>query len=415
MKAIEKDRARRYETASSFAADVERFLHDQPIEARPPSQSYRIRKFVHRNKRPVAAVAAVSLALIVGILGTTWGMLEATRNATRATNNAALANENAQQLEQKNVELEHAQQEIEAQNSQLIEQRRKIIYDLLDQAFVHAMSGDEVRTSDLIRQLETLDAPQAEVEMVEGLLSMYGPTIKPTKALEHFRHATELNPESVAAWSLLQDLGAITQTKNDAARKLEQLSPTTHLDHLFLGIAKSRFLGWEQIIEAIPLLEKSIELRDSAFARHWLATTLSAHAVWHAKDWNEMMRACDNVQTARGLVGKSAVVAFGQMTVFDNAVCLARQLKKDEVEIQRLITAASEGAAFIDADLAKRSGAPIGHLMCAKHFDWVEGDVEKARSYWERSLTTQDGKPVVFVFSILRGLFASSRGDRSRA
>ena len=54
MKALEKDRARRYETASGLAADVERYLADEPVEACPPSAAYRLRKFVRRHKGPVA-------------------------------------------------------------------------------------------------------------------------------------------------------------------------------------------------------------------------------------------------------------------------------------------------------------------------------------------------------------------------
>jgi len=51
MKALDKDRNRRYETASSFAADVQRYLHDEPVQACPPSALYRFRKFARRNKR----------------------------------------------------------------------------------------------------------------------------------------------------------------------------------------------------------------------------------------------------------------------------------------------------------------------------------------------------------------------------
>src|SRR6266849_1472395 len=50
MKALEKDRDRRYETASGFAADVQRYLHDEPVQACPPSAGYRLRKFVRRNR-----------------------------------------------------------------------------------------------------------------------------------------------------------------------------------------------------------------------------------------------------------------------------------------------------------------------------------------------------------------------------
>ena len=50
MKALEKDRTRRYETANGFARDIQRYLADEVVEARPPSRGYRLKKFVKRNK-----------------------------------------------------------------------------------------------------------------------------------------------------------------------------------------------------------------------------------------------------------------------------------------------------------------------------------------------------------------------------
>jgi serine/threonine protein kinase/tetratricopeptide (TPR) repeat protein len=77
MRALEKDRDRRYESASAFAADVERHLRDEPVLACPPSASYRFRKFVRRNKGSVLAVAVVLLGLVGGVVGLMIGLLEA--------------------------------------------------------------------------------------------------------------------------------------------------------------------------------------------------------------------------------------------------------------------------------------------------------------------------------------------------
>jgi eukaryotic-like serine/threonine-protein kinase len=77
LKCLEKDRSRRYETVNGLARDIQRYLADEPVEARPPSAGYRLKKFVWRNKGPVVAVAFVILALIVGIIGTTWGLVVA--------------------------------------------------------------------------------------------------------------------------------------------------------------------------------------------------------------------------------------------------------------------------------------------------------------------------------------------------
>src|SRR5262249_51564904 len=64
MKALEKDRNRRYEMASALAADVQHYLNDEPVQACPPSAMYRVRKFARRNQR-VAVMASFAFALLV--------------------------------------------------------------------------------------------------------------------------------------------------------------------------------------------------------------------------------------------------------------------------------------------------------------------------------------------------------------
>jgi eukaryotic-like serine/threonine-protein kinase len=79
MKALEKDRNRRYDTANGFAADVQRYLHDEPVLACPPSAGYRLRKFARRNRGPVLATSLVVLALVGGSVGTSWQAVRANR------------------------------------------------------------------------------------------------------------------------------------------------------------------------------------------------------------------------------------------------------------------------------------------------------------------------------------------------
>src|SRR6185503_8051075 len=67
MKSLEKDRTRRYETANGFAADVQRYLDDEAVQACPPSAGYRMRKFARRNKRGLAVGALVGLALFIAV------------------------------------------------------------------------------------------------------------------------------------------------------------------------------------------------------------------------------------------------------------------------------------------------------------------------------------------------------------
>jgi len=72
MKALEKDRKRRYESASAFAADVHRYLHDEPVQACPPSRRYRLYKFVRKYRLPVAVAATFVLLLLVGPRARQW-------------------------------------------------------------------------------------------------------------------------------------------------------------------------------------------------------------------------------------------------------------------------------------------------------------------------------------------------------
>jgi serine/threonine protein kinase len=84
MKALEKDRTRRYSTASQLADDIERYLSSQPVLAGPPSASYKIQKFVARNRGPVIAAAVVLLALVAGLAASSVLYFRAERERQRA-------------------------------------------------------------------------------------------------------------------------------------------------------------------------------------------------------------------------------------------------------------------------------------------------------------------------------------------
>ena len=71
MRAIEKDRARRYQSAAAFAEDIRRLLRNEPIDACPPSRTYLLRKFVRRNRTQVAAALTITLFLFLGVAGLT--------------------------------------------------------------------------------------------------------------------------------------------------------------------------------------------------------------------------------------------------------------------------------------------------------------------------------------------------------
>src|SRR5262249_25343555 len=94
-------------SASAFAADVQRYLNDEPVQACPPSLAYRLRKLVRRHRGPVLAASLVVLALVGGIIGTTWGLIRATAAHEGAVNETK---QKERALEDKQAALAAAQQ-----------------------------------------------------------------------------------------------------------------------------------------------------------------------------------------------------------------------------------------------------------------------------------------------------------------
>jgi serine/threonine protein kinase/Flp pilus assembly protein TadD len=93
LKALEKDRERRYETANGFARDIQRYLHDEPVQACPPSAWYRIRKFVRRHKAALGTAAAALLVLLLATGGVSWVLWDrVAQRAARAQQRAVTEN-----------------------------------------------------------------------------------------------------------------------------------------------------------------------------------------------------------------------------------------------------------------------------------------------------------------------------------
>jgi hypothetical protein len=98
LKALEKDRTRRYDTANGLARDIQRYLADDMVDARPPSAGYRLTKFVRRHKGQVVAASLVLFAILAGLAGLTFGLIRAAQQQRVA--------EQAQQEAQQRAEAE---------------------------------------------------------------------------------------------------------------------------------------------------------------------------------------------------------------------------------------------------------------------------------------------------------------------
>jgi WD40 repeat protein/serine/threonine protein kinase len=107
MKALRKDRARRYASAESLAADVQRYLDGMPLEAGPESTAYRLRKLLRRHRGPAIAIAAVSVAILLGLAGTITQAQRASRKADDEAAARKVADARAAEIQKKSDEIEY--------------------------------------------------------------------------------------------------------------------------------------------------------------------------------------------------------------------------------------------------------------------------------------------------------------------
>ncbi|MEM8678243.1 MAG: serine/threonine-protein kinase, partial [Planctomycetota bacterium] len=226
-KALEKDPSRRYQSAADFAADVRRHMQDQPIEARPPSTWYQLRKFSSRNKGLVAGLAVALVVLLLGIAGTTWQAISATRQR-------ALAESESQRVQQVN--------------------------DFLKSVFTaaHAVNlGDSATIRDAIghaaQRLQTHppEDPRVEAEIRRTIAASYESIGEYDEAETHVRRAIEIDTQLTGGPTLpsLLRLGTVQElqthypeaieTLRQALRMAEQQQDPSPLGHAMLSLASA--------------------------------------------------------------------------------------------------------------------------------------------------------------------------------
>ena len=191
MKCLEKDRNRRYETANGLAMELKRFLNNEPVIARPPSSLYRLQKLVRRNKLGVAAITGVALALLLGIVASTWQAVRAKR-AEREQSRLRVEAETAE-----------IKAQIEAAKSQQV---ARFLEDMLGSVGPSVALG---RDTTLLREvldktydrlpLELTNQPEVRAELLTIIGGVYGSlmAVKFEKVNEIFKEALDLRRQTL--------------------------------------------------------------------------------------------------------------------------------------------------------------------------------------------------------------------------
>ena len=177
LKAMEKERTRRYETAHALAEDLQRYLRDEPVLAGPPGGLYRLRKYARRHRLGVFAGLAVTLSLVAGAAAAGWGYLRAEDQAAAALLSAGIAEAQAEE-----AQLARA---AEQQQRTLAEQRERdtrrqaekamhlagLLRSMLSGSDPHEKKGLDYRVRELLADFEREVGVQLQAEPeVEAML-----------------------------------------------------------------------------------------------------------------------------------------------------------------------------------------------------------------------------------------------------
>ncbi len=196
MKALEKDRNRRYETANDLAADLRHYLDDEPVQACPPSAGYRLRKLMRRNKGLLTMLAVVFLALIAGTAVATW-------QAIRTTHAERLART-------------RLQAEITAQNATLAQLRLteaaedQAMHRLFDSRLAQARAGSLSRR--VGQRFDSLGAVAQALKIARDL------NLGEERLLDSATRPSRVSPCPICGSSRNGRVGPIPGTSNSTAR-----------------------------------------------------------------------------------------------------------------------------------------------------------------------------------------------------
>lgn len=266
MKALEKDRARRYETSSSLSDDVKRFLDDQPVQACPPSPGYRFRKFVRRNRALLTSACAVGLALSCATVMSTWFAWRSAELAAEADRSKEAALE--------------AQRIAEDERGRAVRALKDWRYELIDRGIEASLRGDLDATREIMEKAAAAEVPKEWLLLLEGLAHNFSDDS--VKAGVLIRQAYQENPENLAVVaSLLMTRSSEGSWNQNQYEDLATLLVATQPSGEFKDYEKL-FVGWSKVYtdpaESLQMIREVIDARD----RPWpIATLFRAHAEAH--------------------------------------------------------------------------------------------------------------------------------------
>jgi serine/threonine protein kinase len=368
MRCLEKDRSRRYDTASGLAKDVERYLKDEPVEARPPSAWYRLRKAARRNRAVLTVAGVVAAAVVIGTAATLW--------------------QAAKRIEEQAI----AAAKLKEQEEARIAERRQ---EKLDRAIEAAFSGDleKARKAILDAQKAGVDADQ--VYWLHGLVHFQRGD--QDAAIREFKSSLALK-QTVAAQAMLARAyihAGLQSGRNhldyeypQALVALRSMTPVTAEDYMCRGFALPTYEREQRLSD----LDKAIEMRDSPIARTFraLATTTAG---LDSRDLKLLESGIEDVRQAKFRLRDNPFVRSTSAQIHLGAATLYGEAGQPEKRTAALAEAKDDVKA-----LEKFPVSAYVHLRVA-YFELV-GDDDAALKLLEQAVTREETKELVRLLAL---------------
>jgi serine/threonine protein kinase len=382
MKCLEKDRSRRYDTASGLAKDVERYLKYEPVEARPPSAWYRLRKAARRNRTALAVTGVVAAALVLGTAAT---LLQA--SIARAERERA----EAQRLE------DQASADADLRKQLADAERRHA----LDRAIEAAFSGDLAKTRKAIAAAEQAEVARDQIRWLNGLVHFQRG--KYEEAIKEFEASLELKRTAAALGMLARaHLAANLHTHSfegfaKALTELREAIPVTPEDYMCRGLAFSSLARDQSIAD----LDKAVELRDSPIARAFRSHSFGLIAL-DTRDAKLYERMLDDIREAKKRLSDIPYVRYLSCGSHMNAAGFYGETKQFDKQKDALAEAKE------DAQELEKYPIPIYVGARVRYFQAV-GDEDAVLNVLEQACQREETK--MLATSYAQALYRNNRAE----
>lgn len=382
LRALEKDRSRRYDTASGFAAEIKRYFNDEPISFRPPSRLEQFGRFFRRNRGAVMSAMLLVGGLCIGLTFALWQY--------------GIANRRAEILALKQAELTKANEVISDQTrlakktAEDLEERLNEVNDLLEEQVLHAaLSGDDQQFRSAIERLRTIKGNERTVLHMQALFDIT--TGNANASLSTLQDAVRQDPRDLVALSILhfasERLLMDFDQMSEIRRPLEQCQPKSDFEQFLKTVALRD--------ERLPELETMVHQRRAWTVGRALLADAQIESFLERGDSESLQRAIENIEHATVLAPEHALIRAVKLQV------LTQQVIRFDASVPNLDGNATAEADALASELGSVESKYVYGLYVAADYWSAIGEYARAIPIWQRLIEEFDAKSARWLYNPL--------------